>query len=282
MAREQILRRLWSVYSRFYDGLLDLVPYQELLDDAVRELDAGAGDTVVDLGCGTGNVAAAVLRAQPTVELVAVDSSADMLEVARRKLHSHPGARVELADVNEWLSRSPSSSADRVVSVNVLYTFDEDSRTTFWSEALRVLAPGGRLVVVTSDRAGIGPVVREHYRRRGSVRRALTPRLAAVGLLNLVIWLFESEGVFDPVPVETLRQECERAGGAVVSSWRCYGGADDGVDVTMVVEPAIDLHEAADRPIDLTGADRPQTGSGSHPTTTAAAPDPPSAGSSTR
>jgi hypothetical protein len=117
--------------------------------------------------------------------------------------------------------------------------------------------------------------VREHYRQRGSVRRALTPQLAAVGLLNLVIWLFEAEGVFHPVPLEVLRRECEAAGGAVMSSWRCYGGPDDGVGVTLVVEPVIDLQAPApgrepefERPVPPPVEDRSEFTPGPEPPST--------------
>jgi SAM-dependent methyltransferase len=56
MASERIQRKLWSWYSRSYDGLLDLVPYQRLLDLTTEAVACGPRDTLVDLGCGTGNL----------------------------------------------------------------------------------------------------------------------------------------------------------------------------------------------------------------------------------
>jgi SAM-dependent methyltransferase len=233
--------RLWSVYSRVYDGLLDLLPYRELIADVVDRLEVSHDDSVVDLGCGTGNTLTEILRREPGARALGVDASADMLAVAHRKLRHRTSVHLELGDLNEWLADAPSGSVDRLVSVNVLYTFDEEQRRRFWKESLRVLRPSGRLVLVTSDRAGIGPVVRDQWRRRNSVFTVLPPRLAAVAVLNLVIWAFETNDVFHPVAFEKLRHECESAGGAVIEYRRCYGGEADGVDVLLVIEPIVRL-----------------------------------------
>lgn len=231
--------KLWSVYSRCYDGLLDLVPYQRLVAQVVDALDARPGDTVVDLGCGTGNTINALVGAVPELQVTGVDSSADMLGVAGPKLAA---ADVELvrSDLLDWLRSAPSASVDRVVSVNVLYTMHAADREVFWREAVRILRPKGRLVVVTTDREGVGPVIREHFAERSFVS-SFSFRLVAVLVMNMVIWAMEARRVFDPASAATLRQECTDAGAAVLSVTRCYGGEQDGVDVLLVAEPVVDL-----------------------------------------
>jgi ubiquinone/menaquinone biosynthesis C-methylase UbiE len=237
--------KLWSVYSRCYDGLLDLVPYQRLVAQVVDALDARPGDTVVDLGCGTGNTINALVSAVPDLQVIGVDSSVDMLGVAAPKLAA---ADVELvrSDLLDWLRSAPSDSVDRVVSVNVLYTMHAADREVFWREAVRILRPQGRLVVVTTDREGVGPVIREHFAERSFVA-SFSFRLVAVLVMNMVIWAMEARRVFDPASEATLRQECADAGAAVLSVTRCYGGEQDGVDVLLVAEPVVDL-AALERP----------------------------------
>lgn len=44
---------------------------------------------VLDLGTGDGNVSAALLEADPTISLSAVDGSADMIAAARSRLGAH-------------------------------------------------------------------------------------------------------------------------------------------------------------------------------------------------
>lgn len=240
MGTDRAQRYLWRLYARCYDGLLDLVPYRRLLDLAADRVELHRGQSLTDLGCGTGNALSLLAEAVPGATLTGVDSSPSMLAVARRKLASRPSVRFVESDLLDWLEQAPSASIDRILSVNVLYTMQAAERERFWRHAMRALSPEGRLVVITTDRAGIGPVIREQTEHR-SFLRSVTPRLAAVLLLNMVIWLFESRKVFDPASAETLSEECERAGGAVLSVERCYGGEVDGVDILLVVEPVIDL-----------------------------------------
>ena len=265
MASERIQRKLWSWYSRSYDGLLDLVPYQRLLDLTTEAVACGPADRLVDLGCGTGNLLARVASAAgPGAELVGVDSSTAMLGMARPKLVGTDRAELVESDLLEWLAAAPSGSFDRVVSVNVLYTLDAAQRERFWADAVRILRPEGRLVVVTTDRAGFGPVVKEHLAER-SVLSSLRPRLLAVLGLNLAIWALEANREFDPAPVEVLVEECRAAGGRVLRTERCYGGETDGVDVLLTVELAqVDVRTAVptDPAVDEDGvpyADSPPT-----------------------
>lgn len=249
MAKRTLHTWFWNLYSRCYDGLLDFIPYQRLLELTVRSARPADGQRIVDLGCGTGNTLRAVRDTVEGAELVGVDSSPSMLAVARSKFRGDAHTSFEQRDLLEWLRGAPSGSVDRLISVNVLYTMHAPQRREFWSEALRVLSPGGRLVVVTTDRAGIGPVVREHTAER-SFFASLTPRLTAVIVLNLVIWLLESRKVFDPADVATLRSEVSEAGGVVLAEQRCYGGPEEGVDVLLVVERVLDL-AARERTVDL-------------------------------
>ena len=247
MASDRIQRKLWSWYSRSYDGLLDLVPYQRLLDLTTEAVACGPSDRLVDLGCGTGNLLSRVAAtAGPGAELVGVDSSTAMLGMARPKVADVDRVELVESDLLAWLAAAPAGSFDRVVSVNVLYTLDAAQRERFWADAVRILRPGGRLVVVTTDRAGFGPVVKEHLAER-SVVSSLKPRLLAVLGLNLAIWALEAKGGFDPAPLEVLVDECRAAGGRVLRTERCYGGDTDGVDVLLTVELAeVDVRPVAE------------------------------------
>ncbi|XVS66479.1 class I SAM-dependent methyltransferase [Actinosynnema sp. CA-299493] len=72
-----------------YDRLVGLNPgYHRALRTSARALGlrgTGAGQRVLDLGCGTGASTAALLAVAPDVEVVAVDASAGMLARARAK-----------------------------------------------------------------------------------------------------------------------------------------------------------------------------------------------------
>ena len=73
----------------------------------------GARDprTVVDLGCGPGNLTELLVQRWPQAEVVGVDSSPDMVEAARSR--GTDGVRYEVGDVRGW---SPERPVDVLVS----------------------------------------------------------------------------------------------------------------------------------------------------------------------
>lgn len=126
--------------ARFtYDALLTLLP---------RDW------TVVDLGCGTANVAELL---SPSVRrVIAIDQSETMLAAARKRLAG--AANVEFVQANLDSVPLEDSIADAVVLMLVLHHLD-DPRPAL-REAARVTRPGGTVLVV--DMAAHD---REEYRR---------------------------------------------------------------------------------------------------------------------
>lgn len=106
-----------------------------------------AGAVAVDLGCGTGEV---LLRMLPAArELIGVDGSARMLDLARRRF-AHESARVSLriGDLEHLPLRD--GEAD-FVSVNMVLHHLSSPEAAL-AEARRALRPGGRLVLTELDR----------------------------------------------------------------------------------------------------------------------------------
>lgn len=104
-------------------GLLDL-------------LDAKAGERVLDLGCGTGRMAADI--AAKGASVVGVDRSADMIQQARK---NHPGLRFEVMDA---LAISFDEPFDAVLSNATLHWIKEAE--TVAAGITKALRPGGRFV----------------------------------------------------------------------------------------------------------------------------------------
>ena len=97
--------------------------------------------TVADLGCGTGQIAAALA---PFVErVVAVDRSGEMLQTARRRLREHRNVEVKRGAL-EALPIA-DSSIDAATLMLVLHHTAEPASVL--REAARILKPGGRLLI---------------------------------------------------------------------------------------------------------------------------------------
>ena len=126
-----------------WDGWEDQAELEQKLSTGLDELGVRGDETVLDVGCGTGNLTRALLaKLSPAGRVVAVDISPRMIDVARSKVTD---ARVtwHVADA----SRLPlgDASCQRVVCFSVWPHFDDQKAVAI--EMARVLPPGGYLHV---------------------------------------------------------------------------------------------------------------------------------------
>ncbi len=141
-----------SATSRHFDGIAphydELRPvdagWWEVFDAIVRAGDV-RGRRVLEIGCGTGRLAAA-LAERAVARVWAIDGSAEMVAAARAA-----GVAAKVADA----ARLPFKDGwfDRAVMRMVVHLLD---RPAALREARRVLGPDCRLVVVTLDPAAFG------------------------------------------------------------------------------------------------------------------------------
>ncbi len=106
---------------------------------------ARSGDRALDVGCGTGYLARRLGRAVgPRGSVVGVDASEAMVDYAR-SVEPAPNVSfaVGLAEALEF----EDDSFDVVTSSMMLHHLPEDLRGRAVSEMVRVLRPGGRLMV---------------------------------------------------------------------------------------------------------------------------------------
>ena len=76
---------------------LELLPFEPLRGEAIDQLDLHAGDTVLDVGCGTGLSFAPLERCiGPRGHIIGVDPSPDMLQRAGTRISEHHWHNVEL------------------------------------------------------------------------------------------------------------------------------------------------------------------------------------------
>jgi ubiquinone/menaquinone biosynthesis C-methylase UbiE len=99
------------------------------------------GESILDLGCGTGTLIRAVLQRAPRARVVGLDLSPDMLRIASRGL----GDRAGLAVADASLVPLRGAAFDAVVSVSSFHYWPDPARGL--SEVARILRPGGRLVI---------------------------------------------------------------------------------------------------------------------------------------
>ena len=153
--------------------------------DAVVRLGSLRGRRVLDVGCGTGALAAA-LEDRARAKVWGVEPSPEMMAVARARLPRTVGLRPGRAEAlpfrDAWF--------DGVVYSLVVHLVD---RAQAFSEARRVLAPNGRVVVATFAyehfetywAAPYFPSIAEIDRARFPTESQLVGELEAAGFSDL-------------------------------------------------------------------------------------------------
>lgn len=109
-----------------------------------------AGDTVVDLGCGSANQLGLIARLNPDVRFIGVDLSNEMLDIAAQNLKASNIQNVEFqhGDITD-LSMFTSNSIDAVLSTVALHHLpDQAALFRCFAEVARVLKPAGGLYLV--------------------------------------------------------------------------------------------------------------------------------------
>jgi ubiquinone/menaquinone biosynthesis C-methylase UbiE len=143
-------RGFFDAWSTFYDfPLLQRATYRPVHNAILRTLGPDPR-TILDVGCGTGQLAARLAERRDTTRLVGIDFSAGMLAHAAERLRAaRPnGAAAAVDFVRGDATRLPlrNGSFDAIVSSEAFHWFpDQDAALR---ECFRVLVPGGRLILV--------------------------------------------------------------------------------------------------------------------------------------
>ena len=155
----------------FYDftvGLLTLGRERAFREKLLRFADLRPGESVLDVGCGTGSLAVAAKRqVGPAGTVFGVDASADMLARAESKAR-RTGLDVIFKKAPAQELPLPDASADAVTTTMMLHHLPRPARTQFLREVRRVLKPSGRLLMVDFTRPEGEPSL-SHFHRHGAI-----------------------------------------------------------------------------------------------------------------
>ncbi|NQW10483.1 MAG: tetratricopeptide repeat protein [Alphaproteobacteria bacterium] len=143
-----------------FGGLADAMRRQALVPLATSLANHGTPDGVgmrlLDLGTGTGNLLAMAAEAFPALTLDGLDLSPAYLDRARRRLgardvtwHQAPAEAMPL----------PDASVDLITASFLFHELPANIRAQVLREAIRVLKPGGRVVIVDSLQLGDTPAL---------------------------------------------------------------------------------------------------------------------------
>jgi demethylmenaquinone methyltransferase/2-methoxy-6-polyprenyl-1,4-benzoquinol methylase len=157
------VRRMFSAIAGSYDinnRVHSLWQDQRWRRIAVEKAEVKAGDAVLDVACGTGDLTALFARSA-AASAVGVDFTPAMLDLARKKIEGERAdvrAKVSYEEGDAQALRFADAGFD-VVSIAFGIRNVEQPRRAL-AEFARVLRPGGRLIVLEFDGRPRNAVVR--------------------------------------------------------------------------------------------------------------------------
>ena len=194
-------RREWDAPA--YDTLN--APMTERGNDTVARLRLHGGETVLDAGCGTGEVTGTVLERLPRGRVIALDGSRQMLDAARERFAGDTRVSFIQADLDAPLIPPlERDSVDVIVSTSTFHWVrDHDA---LFRNLATVLRPGGQLVVDCGGAGNVAPML-ELLRELGHEEHPWTyagiaetqARLRAAGFAEMDVRLVPRVTHFDSV-----------------------------------------------------------------------------------
>jgi demethylmenaquinone methyltransferase/2-methoxy-6-polyprenyl-1,4-benzoquinol methylase/phosphoethanolamine N-methyltransferase len=137
----------WASQYDLLSGLLGMGVNRRNSRMVIELAKVNPGDKVLDVGCGTGSL---TLTAQsysgPSGKVYGIDAAPEMIEVAKKKA-SRAGVEVDF-DVGliEKLA-FPDATFDVVINRLAIHHLPDDLKRKGFTEILRVLKPGGHLLI---------------------------------------------------------------------------------------------------------------------------------------
>ncbi|MDV6348692.1 class I SAM-dependent methyltransferase [Nitrosomonas sp. Is35] len=133
--------------TRYYDPMMRwLFPESGIKAALIAQAKVQSGQTVLDMGCGTGTLTLLIKQTEPGAVVHALDMDLQALNIAREK--------IEKAEQNITLQQGsatclpyPDESFDRVFASLMLHHLTREDKQQALREAFRVLKPGGELHV---------------------------------------------------------------------------------------------------------------------------------------
>ena len=126
-------------------------PLEAMGREVLDRLELRGDERVLDAGCGTGRVTAALVERLPRGEVVAVDGSPSMVEQARERLGA--GVEVFAADLLELELSQP---VDAILSTATFHWIGDHDR--LFERLFAALRPGGRIVAQCGGAGNVASV----------------------------------------------------------------------------------------------------------------------------
>jgi ubiquinone/menaquinone biosynthesis C-methylase UbiE len=131
--------------ARFYDVFMNLISlgyYPYLIRRVVDKMDIQPGQSILDLGSGTGKNDCFIARKiGPDGNILGLDISKEMISLSKKRCRSYPN--VSFGEQRVEIPLTYEEEFDRIFASFVLHGFEDAQKVGIISNAYHALKPGG-------------------------------------------------------------------------------------------------------------------------------------------
>jgi phosphatidylethanolamine/phosphatidyl-N-methylethanolamine N-methyltransferase len=136
------IERVYTSYAGVYDKIFGRV-FHEGRESAIRNLNVQPNERILEVGVGTG----LALPMYPRhCQIVAIDFSQGMLDIAKKRTVKHEMEHVTLHRMDAGAMKFADNSFDTVVAAYVVTAVPDYRKVV--NEMIRVCRPGGRIIML--------------------------------------------------------------------------------------------------------------------------------------
>lgn len=120
-------------------------------------------ETILDLGCGTGNLVEAALKHFPKSTIHALDISADILNECKSRFVGVDNVQYHQQDFNQI--NFPPQSFDLIISTISIHHIKDNEKSILYKKIFELLKPGGCFVFADQTRGSNLEIYEKHIQR---------------------------------------------------------------------------------------------------------------------
>lgn len=122
--------------------------YPQFLKPVVDTITASSTrKSILDIGTGPGTLPNMLIESDSNLKITAIDIDSSMIDYAKTK-HKNPNVTFEYQGMDRPLNYT-NQHFDMVTFCSVLFLVNDEVKQNLLSEALRVLKPGGKIIILT-------------------------------------------------------------------------------------------------------------------------------------
>ena len=140
-----LLTPLYDLFVKWF------MPESEFKNHLIRQANIQTGQSVLDVGCGTGTLAILIKQTHADAEVFGLDGDRKILEIARGKAVK-TGARITLQQGLAFQLPYADKSFDRVFSSLMFHHLTAENKCKALAEMYRVLKTGGEMHIADFTR----------------------------------------------------------------------------------------------------------------------------------